>query len=218
MESFSKLGDSIYFKDAESLFVLRYTDSKVVFSDKNLTFTQKAELPKVTLTVEGEAEASLVLRIPHWCKESPTVKLNGKAVTHEEENGFIRISRQWQNGDTVEVILPMSVVAHSLPDNKDALSFTYGPWLLSADLGKSKMETGVTGVNVTVPLADESISGDIRVNAESVSVWLKSLKSNLARDENSLTFRMKNTDRELIFTPHYKQHESRYGIYFRFHT
>ncbi len=216
MENFSKLGDSIYFKDSESIYVIRYTDSEVTDKEKGITFIQKAEPPSVTFTAKGNASTALVLRVPHWCKGKITVKINGEAFAAEETNGFIRIHRSWAEDDKLELDFPMEITAHSLPDNENALCFTYGPWVLSANLGKSKMKTGLTGVEVTVPLADESISGDIKVNADSVKEWLSNLNENLVKTENELLFTMKNTDRELVFSPHYKQHKNRYGIYFRF--
>ena len=216
MENFSKLGDSIYFKNSESIYVIRYTDSEVTDKKKGITFIQKTELPKVTFTAKGNALSELVLRIPHWCKGNVTIKINGETLTCEADGDFIRFDKYWTDGEKIEVIFPMEVTAHSLPDNKNALCFTYGPWVLSANLGNNKMETGLTGVEVTVPLADESINDNVTVKADSVEEWLSHLNENLVKDENELLFTMKNTDRELVFSPHYKQHKNRYGIYFRF--
>ena len=61
MENFSKLGDSIYFYGADSIFVNRYTSSSVVWEEKGLTITQNADLPNVTFTINGSAEAKQIL-------------------------------------------------------------------------------------------------------------------------------------------------------------
>lgn len=214
MESFSKLGDSICFKDNDSIYVLRYTCCEILFKEKGITLTQKAELPYVSFTVKGNGKFTLKLRIPDWCSTTPSVKINGCAVAAKQENGFLLTERVWTDGDTLEAVFSCRVTAHPLPDNKNAVSFRYGPLLLSADMGKSKMNTGVTGVNVTVPLLDESINDKIKVQSESVEKWLRDLESNLVKEEESLIFRLKNTDRELVFTPHFRQHTNRYGIYF----
>lgn len=218
MENFSKLSDSIYFRNSDSIYVIRYTDSEVTDKEKGIAFIQKAELPRVTFTAKGNALAELVLRVPHWCKGDVEIKINGETLTCEADSDYIRFDKYWTDGEQIEVIFPMEVTAHSLPDNKNALCFTYGPWALSANLGNNKMETGLTGVDVTVPLADESINDNVTVKADSVEEWLSNLKENLLKDENELLFTMKNIDRELVFSPHYKQHKNRYGIYFRFST
>lgn len=213
MESFSKLGDSIYFHSDNSLLVNRFTSSAVKWKEKNITLVQQADLPKITCAVKGSAEFTLKLPLPSWCKEMPTVKINGKAVTATESDGFIALDRSWNDGDTVEYTLPMKICAHRLPDNKSSLCFTYGPYVLSADLGKDNMATSVTGVNVTIPLADEKESGRIRVNGN-INKWLENIEESFEPTGEKYTFRLKNTDRELIFAPHYKKYDTRYGIYF----
>ncbi len=212
MENFSKLGDSIYFHDDKSLYINRLISSSVEWKEKGITLTQKAELPCVKLTVNGSSEAEIVIPLPSWCREKPTVKLNGEEISAEPTNSFIRIFRSWQDGDEVEITLPMKIEAHRLPDNENSVCFTYGPYVLSADLGDREMNTSVTGVNVTVPLADKEESGKIKVDG-TVEEWLDSLAENF-ESVSDYTFRIKNTDRELIFSPHYRQHKKRYGIYF----
>lgn len=213
MENFSKLGDSIYFHGDNSLYINRFTSSTVEWKEKSIALTQTASLPEVKFTVKGNAEFNLNLPLPSWCKDTPTVKLNGKAVDLNEESGFITLNREWQDGDTLEYNLPMKLDFHRLPDNENALCFTYGPYALSADLGRKAMGTSVTGVNVTVPLADEGESGKIRLGG-GADKWLQNLEENFESTGEEYSFRLKNADRELIFAPHYKKYNSRYGIYF----
>lgn len=216
MENFSKLQDSIYFKDDNSLYVLRYTSSEVCFTEKRLTFIQKADLPEVSFSIKGNGKADLVLRIPDWSKKAPEIRINGKAFRAKEEKGFVRISRSWLDGDIIRLELPMQITAHPLHDNKTAIAFRYGPYVLSADLGKEKMLTGLTGVNVTVPLADDKTNGNIKITDAGLSDWLENISNNLERQGDSFNFTLHGTDRNLTFSPHFRQHKSRYGIYFRF--
>ena len=211
MENFSKLGDSIYFYEGNSIYVNRYTSSRLEWKEKGITLTQKAELPKLAFTVNGEGEAEIILPVPSWCKGKASLKINGEECCIAEDNGFIRLCRNWKNEDEIELILPLAVEAHRLPDNKNAICFTCGPYALSADLGKENMGTSVTGVNVTVPLADGNESGKIKVKGD-VDTWLEAIEENLVPDGEG--FILKNADRELIFAPHYKKYNSRYGIYF----
>ena len=215
MENFSKLGDSIYFHNENSIFVNRYTSSRVIWEEKGLVITQNADLPVVTFTVNGSADAEIVLRVPDWCKDKPTVKINGEKKLVREKKGFITLDREWKDGDVVEYEMPMSITVHSLPDNENAVAFKYGPWVLSADMGTNNMNTGTTGVDVTVPLWDTSLSDTLIVEKGTVNKWLRNIEENLVKIGDSLEFKLNGTNQELIFSPHYKQHTNRYGIYFR---
>ena len=214
MENFSKLGDSIYFHGADSIFVNRYTSSKVVWEEKGLTITQNADLPTVKFTINGSAEAKIVLRVPDWCEEKPIVKINGEKEYVKVRDGFITLDRQWNDGDVVEYTMEMKVTVHPLPDNENTVAFKYGPWVLSANMGQNEMNTSTTGVNVTVPLWDATASDVLIVEKGSVNKWLRNIDENLVRIGDTLEFELKGTNQSLIFSPHYKQHTSRYGIYF----
>lgn len=215
MENFTKIGDSIYYKDENSIYVIRYTSSEVNWAEKGISISQKASLPNVIFTVSGSAEADVVLRVPDWCADSPRVKINGVICEEKAKDGFIRLSGEWQDGDVIEYEMPMGIEIHDLQDNENAVAFKYGPWVLSANLGKENMQTSTTGVNVTVPLLDSSISDVIIIKDGSTRNWLKNISKNLVRQGETLNFLLKGTNRELTFSPHYMQHKNRYGIYFR---
>ncbi len=215
MENFSKLDDSIYYKDENSLYVTRFTSSEVNWTDKGLIITQNADLPDVTLTVNGTAEADIVLRVPDWCTDKPVVKINGTVCNERTKDGFVRLLREWQDGDVIEYTIPIGIEVYDLQDNENAVAFKYGPWVLSANLGNTDMHTGTTGVNVTVPLLDSSISDVITIKDGTIENWVSNINDNLTRQEETLNFTLKGTDRDLIFSPHYMQHENRYGIYFK---
>lgn len=215
MENFSKLDDSIYYKDENSVYVIRYTSSRMIWTEKMLTVTQNENLPNVTFTVEGSAQADIVLRVPDWCTEIPSVKINGIDDQTKVKDGFIRLSREWQDGDVIEYSMPMGTEVYALQDNENAVAFKYGPWVLSANLGNNDMQTSTTGVNVTVPLLDCSISDIITVKDGTIENWLSNINENLVKNEGTLNFTLNGTDCDLIFSPHYLQHKNRYGIYFR---
>lgn len=214
MENFSKLGDSIYYKDENSIYVTQFTSSTVNWAEKGLKITQTADLPNVKFTINGSANAEIVLRVPHWCDGEPTVKINGEEIKINAENGHIRISREWKNGDIIEYTLPMKIVAYKLPDNENTVAFKYGPWVLSADMGNNNMNTTTTGVNVTIPVEDEKSSDILVIKDGTIKEWLENINKNLVKDENTLKFTLKGTNQNLVFSPHFKQHENRYGIYF----
>ncbi len=214
MENFSKLSDSIYFHDESKIYVNRYTSSSVKWDEKGLEITQNADLPNVTFIINGSADAEIVLRVPDWCKENPTVKINGENIRVKVKNSFITLEREWKSGDKIEYTMPMSVTYHLLPDNENTVAFKYGPWVLSANMGNKDMNTSTTGVNVTIPLWDADISESLIIQKGTINNWLRNIEKNLVKNENTLEFALKGTNQELTFSPHYLQYKNRYGIYF----
>jgi hypothetical protein len=62
---------------------------------------------KLTISPQQQAAFPLYLRIPDWCT-SPSIALNGEqqpAAT--DAQGFAKLSRTWNAGDTVELEFPM---------------------------------------------------------------------------------------------------------------
>ncbi|MBD3265351.1 hypothetical protein GF373_01665 [bacterium] len=57
---------------------------------------------------ENPVEFPLHLRIPSWCKE-PKIAINGKTWREAKTGAIVRLNRQWENGDEVELTLPMHI-------------------------------------------------------------------------------------------------------------
>ena len=214
MENFSKLSDSIYFHNSTSLYVNRFTSSKVFWQEKGIEITQTADLPNVKFTINGSANGQIVLRIPDWTN-NPTVKINDEEIKVKAPKGLITLDREWHDGDIIEYNLPMQVVAYTLPDNENAVAFKYGPYVLSANMGTNEMHTTTTGVDVTIPLWDSTVNDTLIIEKGTIKNWLKDINKNVVQDENTLNFTLKGTNQKLVFSPHYLQYKNRYGIYFR---
>lgn len=102
----------------------------------------------------------LAVRVPAWTAGEPEVKISGNTsamATVREQGGYLLIEGLESAEDEVELSFPMRVSAHTLPDNPHAAAFTYGPYVLSADLGTEDMEETTTGVDVTVPAGKTGI-------------------------------------------------------------
>ena len=61
----------------------------------------------MTVAPERTARFPLLLRIPGWC-EAPTLMVNNAPVAAQRnEHGFVRVDRTWQQGDKIQLRLPM---------------------------------------------------------------------------------------------------------------
>ena len=95
----------------------------------------------VRFTVSSPARVAfpLYLRIPSWC-EGAWVKVNGRKHAALSAGTYARIERTWQDGDVVELRLPMELRQRVWQVNKNSLSLDYGPLTLSLEIGEQYEE------------------------------------------------------------------------------
>jgi len=81
---------------------------------------------KFTIGTSGSAKFPFYLRVPRWC-DSAAVNINGDVASVQSKPlEFIRIERQWHDGDVVTLRMPMKLAVRHWPKNKDAVSVNYG--------------------------------------------------------------------------------------------
>ncbi|MGN0162443.1 MAG: beta-L-arabinofuranosidase domain-containing protein, partial [Candidatus Ornithomonoglobus sp.] len=132
MENFTKLTDSIYYKGDGRIVVNQYISSALTDTDNNIRLTQNSSLPDgdtAGFTVEpisGSSQlAAITLRIPEWTAAEPTIKVNGEAISYTRSAGYVSVEREWKQGDTLEITLPMEIRAYGLADSDTVEAFKY---------------------------------------------------------------------------------------------
>lgn len=231
MENFSKLGDSVYFVGGNSIWVNMFWSSRFEDPSTNLAVTQEADLPSddtVRFTVEaadgGEVApgAELRLRVPDWVAGAPEVVVNGEATEPQVRKGYVVLG-DLTDGDVIDYRLPMEVRVVETPDNPDFFALKYGPVLLSAGLGTKDLDRySNVGIIVRVPSHDADAQQTVVVDAPSVADWKQQVADNVVRVEDTadgqVRFALRNTvdGGDLRFTPHYRRHGERYGLYFHY--
>jgi len=89
------------------------------------------ETINIRVEMKGRGRFPLYLRVPAWA-EDETLSINGKTVlTSGQRNNYIRIDREWKNGDCVTLRLPMRFTVRQWSLNKNSVSVNYGPVSLS---------------------------------------------------------------------------------------
>ena len=84
----------------------------------------------------------LYMRVPAWC-DNASVKINGtESFTASSNNGYIKISRKWQKGDKVELVLPMKLWMREWKKNKNSVSVNYGPLTFSLLIKENYIKKG----------------------------------------------------------------------------
>jgi len=123
----ASLGQYVYTVKNNAVYTNLYVagNASLMLDGKQVSLRQQSNYPwegSISFTVDTESAASftLALRIPNWCNPTQVslsvngtpVSLNGLVV-----DGYAQLSRVWEAGDTVELVLPMEasrIKAHPL--------------------------------------------------------------------------------------------------------
>ncbi len=231
MENFTKLGDSLYFKNDNAIIVNQYIGSVLTWNEKGVTVTQSTDIPKTDTasftvsTKDGKkANIDVYFRLPDWMASDAKLTVGGDEYAYETVDGYALVKGPFADGTEITLTLPMNVTVHRLADNENSVAFKYGPVVLSALLGTNNMLSTTTGVDVTIPASKQiekkyaqSGSDVITIlNGQTVDEFIENINENLVRNDTAdgeLAFTLKNTDANLTFVTHYTQHKERYGLY-----
>lgn len=223
MENFTKLQDSIYFTRDAEVIVNLYLAS--ILQGEGYTIEQRGDLSvsdtmQFIVKKETSAPLALRLRVPDWVKEDrPVVSFDGEEYLCRREGGYLIIPAEKVTECTsFTVSLPMEIRAFNLPDSENTYAFRYGPYVLSAKLGTDKQVLVSHGVGVLVPGKKAVPNDTIRITGgvSSVAEFMENINDNLVREEETMSFRLKHTDFDYVFTTHYNQYRESYGIYWTF--
>ena len=112
----SSLGDHLYHQNDTTLFVDLYHEGTLsfAFGGANVVVHQKTAYPwsgEVTFEVQPLTPTAftLALRQPAWCTGA-RLRLNGQSYAAQlGRNGYLTVQRVWQQGDRVDLELPMKI-------------------------------------------------------------------------------------------------------------
>jgi DUF1680 family protein len=122
----------VYAVRGDDVFVNLFTsgEGRINVAGQTVTLRQETRYPwdgRVKITVEPQraAELTVCVRLPGWSQgkpvpsdlyryqsppsATPSLKVNGQAVSTDAANGFAPIRRLWKAGDTIELELPMPI-------------------------------------------------------------------------------------------------------------
>ncbi|KAL3647605.1 hypothetical protein CASFOL_008573 [Castilleja foliolosa] len=153
IESFSKLGDSIYFEEQGStpaLYIIQYISSMFDWRLGKISLRQDVEPvvswdPRLrvsftfTASEEGSAgggSSTLNFRIPLWTSyNGAKATLNGEDITISSPGNFLSMTRNWSPGDKLTLELPLIFRTEAIKDDRPKYAslqaILYGPYLLA---------------------------------------------------------------------------------------
>jgi DUF1680 family protein len=178
-EEFAKWNDTIYSHDGESVWVNQFIASELDWKEKKFGLRQETGFPTeqgTTLRVKvAEPQMRTIhIRIPGWVGVGGAVRINGRPMEAFGQPGsYLAITRQWQDGDKIEVALPMTLRAEPLPGDESLQAHLYGPMVLAAVMGDGPKDgpQKIGGYDTRPKELPKGIAapvlGDVRMESES---------------------------------------------------
>ena len=215
-EEFSKFNNSIYFHDQHGIYINLFIASEVNWAAKGIRLRQETTFPEqqgtvLVVSAERPAELTLNIRIPYWATQGGAVKVNGKPFpVFSSPSSYLTLHRTWNNGDRIEVSLPMNLRIEPLPGDETQQAVMYGPLVLAGRLGSSDLDKSETYIGYkTSPGGKPVHAPEIQARHEGNAKWVEPESS------QALTFRTVGQDKPTELVPLYKLHGEHYVVYWK---
>ncbi|MEZ5041309.1 MAG: glycoside hydrolase family 127 protein [Saprospiraceae bacterium] len=206
METHSKYGANIFYHNEEDLYLFQFIAAELNWPEKGLRLRQTTAFPEeqaTTLRFSCAQPLTLALQIryPHWLENGKLeLSINGEAQEITGTPGsFIRLHREWKDGDEIKLEMPFDLRLEPMPDDADRVAICYGPLVLAADLGPAND-----------PLAhSENYVPVIMTEDRQPANWLKQVEGEV----NTFITTGVGDPRDVTLHPLYKTNERRYSVY-----
>ena len=213
-EEFAKFGDTIYFHDAQGVYVNLFIASELSWPEKKVTLLQETSFPEeegTTLTIKTGAPVKMPLhaRVPYWAMQGATVSINGKKQeVAAKPSSYLTLDRTWNDGDKIEVAMPMSLHLSSLPDEPTTQAAMYGPLVLAGSLGsRGLMEDHIYGPSG--PDEARAIPVPALIGSGDTPDWVEQVKG------QALAFQTAGQKKTIEMAPLYQNYDERYTVYWK---
>ena len=220
LEAPTKFAKMIYAYNSNSLYVNMFIPSTLIWKEKGVKLEQNTLYPDqnntmLTFKTEGTiVNFDLKVRNPFWVKKnSLTIKINGKNFkANHTDDGYMCVSREWLDGDKIEISFEPELKVEPLKDSKLYYSATYGAIVL----GSMVDNHGLTREDFSNPTRTVG-SKNIPLSKTPIFVGTpEKIQSSIKKNSgNKLSFSYNNpVSGEITLIPFNRIHFHRYAIYF----
>ena len=210
-EEYSKLTDTIYFHDDDSLYVNLFVASQLEWPEKGISIHQETKFPEqqgtsLLISVKNPVQMEINLRVPYWTKGG-SVKINGAELpAFSSPSSYLALNRVWKSGDRIDVSLPMDLHIDPMPDDKTVQAVMYGPLVLAGKFDPVSKEM-LYGDYEPKP-TDQHQVPEITADAANPTAWVRP-------DSKPLTFVAEGQSQPISLVPLYQIIPERYAVYWK---
>ena len=217
MENHSKYGETIYFHAADLLYVNLFIASELSWKEKGLVVRQDTRFPETdttTLKLKAEKPVRLALKIrqPAWAVDGLFVSINGeKQPVKSTPGSYFTVSREWQDGDKIEIRLPMRLHTEPLPGVRNEVALLYGPMVLAGKMGTKAMPSPFVKRQTELSRLPAPAAPVLVCEADRLLDHVQPVPG------QALTFRTHGIGRpeDVTLIPFYRMHRERYSVYWK---
>lgn len=220
IENTARFNEAIYFHRADELWVNLFIASTLDWSEKGIKLRLETSYPEngiIRLAVEAAApvQATINFRIPGWVQGEVEARINDKPESVKPVPGtFLPLARTWQNGDVVELHLPLALRVRPSMDDPKMVSFFYGPVLLAGELGRDKMPASeVGGPNPSIPAFP--VPALVTPNSANPELMLKPVDGKPITFTASMVGLQDRKPVDIELAPFYQVQHQRYAVYWK---
>ncbi|WP_324013631.1 beta-L-arabinofuranosidase domain-containing protein [Microbacterium sp. JZ37] len=157
MEMQARYGEWIFGQEGDALAVNLFAPADLDASEFGVRLRMTTDFPadeqvRIAVEADGARAFALRLRVPGWSDGLRDLRVNGDDAEATAEDGAVRITRTWADGDEIVFRVPLALRAERLPDGSPWQAYLAGPVVLAARAG----EDGLDGL-----VADDSRMGHI---------------------------------------------------------
>lgn len=221
LENPARYGEQIAFESDDTLWLNHYFAASIDWKKHGVRLELRTRFPeedaiRIRVTCAAPTRFALKLRHPAWCV-APVLAINGAPGSIDSKpSSYFTIQREWHDGECLELRLPMTLRAGSLPHAAGkTMALMHGPVLLAAIVPD---QSGIE--NPSKRRFSEHLDARGKTDAfppvlvaDSVDAALACLKpTGRAPHEFASEGVLKPAD--LTFAPLYRIYEEQYAVYF----
>lgn len=238
MESHALHGDGLYYEEGDRLYVNLYAPSTATWETAGATLAVETDFPlgetaTLRIGLGAPRRFTLSLRQPDWAGDGFALRVNGEAeplppgpvTAWRDERSqyresaaagsrYVDVTREWRDGDVVEVALPKSLWLEPTPDDPRRAALKWGPLVLAGDLGpecdRERNARPEPPPPVPVLVAAQRPVADWLKPADAPGEFVTAGVGRLPRAED--------TPAEVTFRPFYALNRRRYAAYWDLFT
>lgn len=227
IENHGKYGALIYaHSGAKDLYINQFIASTLTWKEAHVSLRQETSFPDVertrlSLHTPTPVAFTLKLRHPSWITANDfIITINGQPQRLASQPGsYASIPRTWADGDVIEIALPMRTTVEPLPAKPDYVALMRGPIVLAAAIGNDR-HNGLYADNSSnnyfpngslVPLDQTPLLVGSREDLVAAVTPVQGKPLTFTAPSVILPEACKN----LLLTPFFRIHNSRYVIYWR---
>lgn len=137
VEAFADPATAVYYRSGDTVWINQFMASRLAVDvgGNAVSLEQQTDFPysetaRIVTRADRPTSFPLRIRIPEWLGSDAAVALNGRPL-EVKPSSWLQIERTWEDGDTLELQLPMRLQTQAINDDSNCVAILSGPHVLA---------------------------------------------------------------------------------------